>query len=73
MIDIMNVIMNTVRGLLNAEKCTVFLADFEKKELWTPVGNNQKSFRISASSGVPGYVLVTGEVCNIADGYFRLK
>jgi HD-GYP domain-containing protein (c-di-GMP phosphodiesterase class II) len=61
----------TVRAL-DAERCTVFVYDKEKEELWSKVASGiegTKTLRIPANKGLAGHVLKVGETLNIADVY----
>ncbi|MDO5437680.1 MAG: HD domain-containing protein, partial [bacterium] len=56
---------------LNADRCTVFLLDAEKNELWSKValGMDLKEIRFDANLGIAGSVVQTGETINIQDAY----
>lgn len=57
---------------LDAERCTVFVYDADRNELWSQVAsglNDYDEIRFPAHMGLAGYVLKTGEVQNIADAY----
>lgn len=57
--------------VLNADRCTVFLYDKEKNELWSKValGMASEEIRFSADKGFAGHVLKTGETIIIQDAY----
>ena len=57
---------------LNADRCTVFLYDKEKNELYSKVATGLDDFeelRIPANKGLAGHVVQTGETINIKDAY----
>ena len=56
---------------LNADRCTVFLIDKEKKELWSKValGLDSKVIRFQMDKGLAGHVAMTGETIHIKDAY----
>ena len=57
---------------LNADRCTVFLYDKEKNELYSKVAtglDDFKELRIPANKGLAGHVVQTGETINIKDAY----
>ena len=57
---------------LNADRCTVFLYDKEKNELYSKVAtglDDFKELRIPADKGLAGHVVQTGETINIKDAY----
>jgi HD-GYP domain-containing protein (c-di-GMP phosphodiesterase class II) len=63
-------IMDEVRKILKADRCTVFILDEEKNELWSKValGLNEE-IRFPANKGIAGHVCKTGEIVNIPDAY----
>ncbi|NOX37412.1 MAG: GAF domain-containing protein [Calditrichaeota bacterium] len=64
--------MEEVAHILHADRCTVFLLDEEKNELWSIVAMGLKKgqqIRFPANKGIAGYVAQTGEVLNIPDAY----
>lgn len=56
---------------LNADRCTVFLLDKTKNELWSKVatGMGSQEIRFSAQKGLAGHVAMTGDTINITDAY----
>ena len=57
---------------LNADRCTVFLYDKEKNELYSKVATGLDDFqelRLPADKGLAGHVVQTGETINIKDAY----
>ena len=57
--------------VLNADRCSVFLYDKDKNELWSKValGIDSEEIRFSADKGFAGYVVKTGETLKIKDVY----
>ncbi len=57
--------------VLNADRCSVFLYDKSKNELWSKValGLGSEEIRFSADKGFAGYVVKTGETIRIQDVY----
>lgn len=57
--------------VLNADRCSVFLYDKAKNELWSKValGIESEELRFSADKGFAGYVVKTGETIRIQDVY----
>ena len=57
--------------VLNADRCTVFLFDKDKNELWSKValGMESEEIRFSADKGFAGHVVKTGETIIIQDAY----
>jgi len=63
-------IMNETREVLEADRCTVFLVDEERGELWSKIAlGEENEIRFPISQGLAGYVARTGEVLNIPDAY----
>ena len=60
-----------VKKVLNADRCSVFLLDKQKNELWSKIalGVESQEIRFAADKGLAGYVVKTGEVVNITDAY----
>lgn len=57
--------------VLNADRCTVFLYDKDRNELWSKValGMESEEIRFDADKGFAGAVLKTGETIRIKDAY----
>ncbi len=68
-------IAEQTRLVLNADRCSVFLYDKEKNELWSKValGMNSEEIRFSADKGFAGYVIKTGETIKIKDAYNDIR
>ncbi|NLJ72014.1 MAG: HD domain-containing protein [Syntrophomonadaceae bacterium] len=47
------------RELIVADRCTIWLYDKEKEELWTKVAHGVEEIRIPANTGIVGYVVQT--------------
>ena len=64
-------IAEETKTAMNADRCTVFLYDKEKNELYSKVatGLDTKELRIPADKGIAGHVVKTGETINIKDAY----
>ncbi|KAI8925193.1 hypothetical protein BC831DRAFT_436089 [Entophlyctis helioformis] len=67
--DLLHVIMQTARELVTAERCTLFMLDREKEELWSTVAQGSGEIRIPMNKGIAGHVAMTGETLNIPDAY----
>jgi len=57
------------RKLIVADRCTLWIFDKEKTELWTRVAHGIKEIRIPAATGVVGHVLSTHEDYITNDAY----
>lgn len=65
------VIAEETKAAILADRCSVFLYDKAKDELWSKValGMNSQEIRFPAGKGLAGYVAKTGEAINIKDAY----
>ncbi len=68
---LLRVIAEETKIALDADRCTVFLLDKEKDELWSKValGMDSQEIRFPAGKGLAGYTVRTGETINIQDAY----
>ena len=68
---LLKVIAEETKIAIQADRCTVFLLDKEKNELWSKValGMDSQEIRFPADKGLAGYVVKTGEPLNITDAY----
>eukprot|EP00743_Colponemidia_sp_Colp-15_P004168 GILK01004497.1.p1 GENE.GILK01004497.1~~GILK01004497.1.p1 ORF type:complete len:1128 (-),score=222.57 GILK01004497.1:290-3673(-) len=76
---LLRVIMKEVRTLLDADRCTIFLLDSGKCELWSVVAHGAEEWtrftagsaeiRINAKTGIAGFVAQTGMVVNQPNVY----
>lgn len=63
-------VMDGGHKLIHAERCTLWMLDREKNELWSRVATGtQREIRVSDNSGVVGSCVQTGELLNIHDAY----
>ncbi len=69
--DLLRIIAEQVRQILNGDRCTVFLLDREARELWSKVaqGMGETEIRIPLGKGIAGVVAETGRIINIPDAY----
>lgn len=57
------------REMITADRCTLWLLDQVRGEVWTKVAHNLSPVRISASTGLVGHAIRTGESIIIDDAY----
>ncbi len=65
-------IAEQTKRVLNADRCSVFLYDKDKNELWSKVAlgiDGSQELRFSADKGFAGYAVKTGETIRIKDAY----
>ncbi len=68
---LLKVIAEETKNAIQADRCTVFILDQDKNELWSKValGMDSQEIRFPADKGLAGYVVQTGETINIEDAY----
>lgn len=57
------------RQIVQADRCSLWLIDEERNELWTKVAHGVDELRIPMSAGFVGYSLKTGEPVLVEDAY----
>ena len=69
--SLLTIIAEEVRNILMADRCSVFIVDPYKGELWTKIalGMEEKILRIPLGQGIAGFVAKTGSAVNIRDAY----
>ncbi|MDY7232615.1 GAF and HD-GYP domain-containing protein [Hyalangium rubrum] len=56
--------------VVEADRCSLFILDRERNELWSKVAQGSKNeIRLPVGSGIAGQVAATGAVINIPDAY----
>lgn len=68
---LLQVIAEETKSTIQADRCSVFLYDKDKNELWSKValGMDSQEIRFPADKGLAGHVVKTGETINIKDAY----
>ncbi len=68
---LLTTIAEQTRLVLNADRCTVFLIDKERNELWSRIalGIGSEEIRFPLDMGLAGHVAKTGETVNIQNAY----
>ncbi len=68
---LLEVIAQETKSAIQADRCSVFLYDKEKNELWSKValGMESEEIRFPADKGLAGHVVQTGQTINIKDAY----
>jgi len=68
---LLKVIAEETKSAIQADRCSVFLYDKNKDELWSKValGMNSQEIRFPADKGIAGHVVKTGETINIKNVY----
>ena len=68
---LLKVIAEETKEAIQADRCSVFLYDKEKNELWSKIalGMDSQEIRFPADKGLAGHVVRTGETINIKNAY----
>lgn len=61
------------REMIAADRCTVWILDRERQQLWTRVAHGVDEIRMPASSGLVGYAIRTEQPVFIDDAYTDTK
>ncbi len=67
--DLLQLLVDESKVVLNAERATVFVVDRKKNELWSKVASGTETIRIPLGKGIAGAVAITGQMLNIKDVY----
>ncbi|MDE2489911.1 MAG: HD domain-containing protein [Elusimicrobia bacterium] len=64
-------IAGEARDVLGAERCTIFLVDEARRELWTPVahGLESRDLRVPLGRGIVGRVVASGRPLRVDDAH----
>jgi multidrug efflux pump subunit AcrA (membrane-fusion protein)/putative methionine-R-sulfoxide reductase with GAF domain len=62
-------IVDRIAEVMDAERCTLFLYDAERDELWSKVFTESKigEIRVRSGEGIAGHVMATGETVRVDD------
>ena len=68
---LLTIILDTALSIVNGDRGTLYLLDYNKGELWSKIlkGNELVEIRLPIGKGIAGYVAATGETLNIPDAY----
>jgi HD-GYP domain-containing protein (c-di-GMP phosphodiesterase class II) len=67
--SLLQLIAESTRELLAADRATIFIVDTDRGELWSRVALGTDEIRVPIGTGIAGTVAQTGEVINIPDAY----
>ena len=62
-------IISRVTKIMNAERTSLYLIDWDRNEIWTTVAEKIEHFSLPIGEGISGFVAKTGETVNIADAW----
>ncbi|MFN7134855.1 MAG: GAF domain-containing protein, partial [Myxococcales bacterium] len=66
---LLEMILKEAVKVVDADRCSLFIVDRARKELWTKVAQGTSEIRIPLGTGIAGAVAASGEVVNIPDAY----
>lgn len=67
--ELLMLLVDEAKVVLNAERATVFIVDKKNKTLWSRVASGTETIRIPLDRGIAGHVATTGQLLNIKDVY----
>ena len=67
--DILISVADFAKEILKADRCSIFIYDKDKKELWSKVAHHIHPIHISAEKGVAGYAALSKETQIVVDAY----
>ncbi len=69
--ELLNLIMQEITTLMDADRSSLFLVDHERKQIWSKIALKAevKEIRLPLGKGISGHVAAAGETINIPDAY----
>lgn len=69
--ELLNLVLERISQVIDAERATLYLLDEEAGEVWSKVaqGAQVKEIRLKVGEGIAGWVAKTGKALNIEDAY----
>ncbi len=69
--ELLTLIIQEITVLMDAERSTLFIVDYEKQEIWSKIALDAevKEIRLPIGKGISGFVAETGDSINIPDAY----
>ncbi|MFK7697785.1 HD domain-containing phosphohydrolase [Paenibacillus sp. HJGM_3] len=69
--NVLSLMADMGKEIVVADRCTVWLLDTQRGELWTKVAHGVSELRIPAGAGLAGHSIATGEPIFIDDAYMN--
>jgi HD-GYP domain-containing protein (c-di-GMP phosphodiesterase class II) len=66
---LLTLIVDAAANVVDADRCTLFIVDREKNELWSRVTQREKEIRLPMGVGIAGTVAARNESLNVPDAY----
>ncbi|KFL33205.1 hypothetical protein JU57_12515 [Sulfurospirillum sp. SCADC] len=67
--EVLESMASFAREILHADRCSIFVYDKNKDELWSKVAQGCEPIRVSAKKGVAGYTALSKETQIVVDAY----
>lgn len=67
--SLLGVVVDSAREILQAERCSIFILDKKKNELWSRVATGGQTIRVPSDRGIVGQAIAERRVINIPDAY----
>jgi len=68
-VRLLGLVNDAAARVAEADRCSIFVVDREKGELWTPVAHGTGEIRVPLGAGIAGAVASTGALVSIPDAY----
>jgi len=66
---LLGLVVDEAAKVAEADRCTIFLADRDRGQLWSKVAHGTSEIRFPLGQGIAGAVAATGEAIRIDDAY----
>jgi len=66
---LLGLVNDAAARVAEADRCSIFVVDRDKRELWTPVAHGTGEIRVPLGAGIAGAVASDGQVISIPDAY----
>lgn len=70
---VLKILGDNARDILGADRCSIFMYDKEKNELWTKLAHGVEELRIPANKGVVAAAVTTKETQVVIDAYHDFR
>ncbi|MDD5157563.1 HD domain-containing phosphohydrolase [Sulfurimonas sp.] len=67
--DVIVILANMGRALTSSDRCSVWIADYEKQRIWTKVAHGMNPIELPMGSGLVGYSIASGKKIIVDDAY----
>lgn len=67
--SLLQLIIAKVTYVMNADRSSLFLVDYDRNQIWTRVAQGASEIRLPLGEGIAGSVALNGKTANIEDAY----